>query len=265
MQARHRHHARVTGVDGARAIVFAHGFGCDQNMWRLVAPRFEDRFQVVTFDYVGAGRSDASAYDERRYATLDGYAADVVELLDELSLGPVVFVGHSVSSMIGALASIARPELFDRLVMVGPSARYIDDGDYVGGFSASDVDGLLDSMSSNYLGWSHAITPVIMGNDDRPELATELDESFCRADPAIARQFAEVTFRSDNRSDLPDVTVPTLVLQCRDDAIAPLSAGEHVRDHVPDAKYVLLDATGHCPHLSAPAATTAAIDDFVVA
>ena len=245
--------------------MFAHGFGCDQNMWRLVAPRFEDRFRVVTFDFVGAGRSDASAYDEDRYASLDGYAADVVELLDELALGPVVFVGHSVSSMIGVLASIARPELFDRLVLVGPSARYIDDGDYVGGFSASDIDELLESMSSNYLGWSHAITPAIMGNDDRPELSAELDESFCRADPRIARQFAEVTFRSDNRADLPDVTVPTLVLQCRDDVIAPLTAGEHVRDHVPDAKYVLLDATGHCPHLSAPGATAAAIDEFVVA
>lgn len=250
-------------MDGAPAIVFAHGFGCDQNMWRLVAPRFEDRFQVVTFDFVGAGRSDVSAYDATRYATLDGYAADVVELLDDLALGPVVFVGHSVSSMIAVLASIDRPDLFDRLVLVGPSARYIDDGDYIGGFSASDIDELLESMGSNYLGWSHAITPAIMGNDDRPELAAELDESFCRADPDIARQFAQVTFRSDNRDDLPKVTVPTLVLQCRNDVIAPTTAGEHVRDHVCDAKYVLLDAQGHCPHLSAPEATTTAIDDFV--
>ena len=263
MQARHRHHARLTGVDGGRPIVFAHGFGCDQHMWRLLAPRFEDRFQVVTFDHVGSGRSDPSAYEPHKYASLSGYANDVVELLDELDLGPVVFVGHSVSSMIGVLASIDRPDLFERLVLVGPSARYIDDGDYVGGFSAADIDELLDSMGSNYLGWSHAITPAIMGNADQPELAAELDESFCRADPVIARQFAEVTFRSDNRDDLVKVTVPTLVLQCRDDVIAPLTTGEYVRDHVPDAAFVLLDATGHCPHLSAPEVTARAIDDFV--
>jgi sigma-B regulation protein RsbQ len=244
-------------------MVFAHGFGCDQHMWRLLAPRFEDRFQVVTFDHVGSGRSDPGAYEPHKYASLAGYAADVVELLDELDLGPVVFVGHSVSSMIGVLASIDRPDLFESLVLVGPSARYIDDGDYIGGFSAADIDELLDSMGSNYLGWSHAIAPAIMGNTDQPELAAELDESFCRADPVIARQFAAVTFRSDNRDDLAKVTVPTLVLQCRDDVIAPLTAGEHVRDHVPDATFVLLDATGHCPHLSAPDATAGAIDDFV--
>jgi sigma-B regulation protein RsbQ len=233
-------------------MVFAHGFGCDQHMWRLLAPRFEDRFQVVTFDHVGSGRSDPGAYEPHKYASLAGYAADVVELLDELDLGPVVFVGHSVSSMIGVLASIDRPDLFESLVLVGPSARYIDDGDYIGGFSAADIDELLDSMGSNYLGWSHAIAPAIMGNTDQPELAAELDESFCRADPVIA-----------NRDDLAKVTVPTLVLQCRDDVIAPLTAGEHVRDHVPDATFVLLDATGHCPHLSAPDATAGAIDDFV--
>ncbi|MET1038894.1 MAG: alpha/beta hydrolase [Aeromicrobium sp.] len=263
MQVTSRHNVSVSGADGAPVIVFAHGFGCDQNMWRRVVPAFEDDFQVVVFDYVGAGGSDLSAYDPDKYSSLAGYAADVVELVEQLDRGPVTFVGHSVSTMIGVLASIDRPELFERLVLIGPSARYIDDGDYVGGFSAGDIDELLDSMDSNYLGWSHAITPVIMGHADQPELAAELDESFCRTDPEIARRFAEVTFRSDNRADLPRVTVPTMVLQCRHDAIAPLSAGEYVRDHVPGARFVQLDASGHCPHLSAPDETAAAIGAFV--
>lgn len=258
-----RHNVTVSGADGAPVILFAHGFGCDQHMWRLVTPAFEADFRIVAFDYVGAGGSDLTAYDEQKYSTLAGYAADVIELVEQLDLGPVTFVGHSVSTMIGVLASIERPDLFERLVLVGPSARYVDDGDYVGGFSAADIDELLESMDSNYLGWSHAITPVIMGNTEQPELAAELDDSFCRTDPEIARRFAAVTFRSDNRDDLLKVSVPALVLQSRNDAIAPISAGEHVRDHVPGASYVLLDTDGHCPHLSAPGPTAAAIGAFV--
>lgn len=263
MRATARLNVKVSGPAHAPTMVFAHGFGCDQRMWRLVAPAFEHDFRVVTFDHVGAGGSDLSSYDPARYSTLDGYAADVVELVDDLDVGPVTFVGHSVSSMIGVLAAVERPELFDRLVLVGPSARYVDDGDYVGGFSASDIDELIESMESNYLGWSRGIAPVIMANGDRPELAAELEESFCRTDPDIARRFAEVTFRSDNRADLVKVSAPTLVLQCRDDLIAPTSAGEHVRDELPDATYVLLDAVGHCPQLSAPGTTTDAIGAFV--
>ena len=263
MRATTRHHVRLSGVEGAPAIVFAHGYGCDQNVWRQITPAFESDFRVVTFDHVGAGSADPTAYDPQRYASLNGYAADVVELVAELDLGPVIFVGHSVSSMIGVLAAIDRPDLFDKLVLVGPSARYIDDGDYVGGFSASDIDGLLESLESNYLGWSRAMAPVIMANQERPELAAELEASFCRTDPVIARQFAEVTFRGDNRSDLPKVAAPTLVLQCRSDAIAPLSAGEYVRDHIPDATFAVLDAVGHCPHLSAPGPTADAIGAFI--
>lgn len=263
MRATTRHHVRLSGVEGAPAIVFAHGFGCDQNVWRQVTPAFEHDFRVVTFDYVGAGSSGPAAYDPERYASLTGYAADVIELVAELDLGPVTFVGHSVSSMIGVLAAIERPELFERLVLVGPSARYIDDGDYIGGFSTADIDDLLESLESNYLGWSSAMAPVIMGQQDRPALADDLEQSFCRTDPAIARQFAEVTFRADNRADLPKVDAPTLVLQCRQDVIAPLSAGEYVRDHLPDATYVVLDAVGHCPHLSAPGPTVDAIGAFV--
>ena len=263
MDAMKRNNVKVSGVDGGQPIVFAHGFGCDQNMWRLVTPEFDRDFEIVTFDYVGAGGSDLGAYDPQRYATLDGYALDVVEVCDALSLESVVFVGHSVSSMIGVLAAAKRPELFDKLVLVGPSARYVNDDGYVGGFSEADIDELLRSMESNYLGWSGAMAPVIMGNGDRPELGEELEQSFCRTDPDIAQQFAEVTFRSDNRADLANVKAPTLVLQCQNDVIAPVSAGEYVRDHLPQGSYVVLDAVGHCPHLSAPTATTEAISAFV--
>jgi sigma-B regulation protein RsbQ len=260
-----RHHVVVRGrVDGP-PMLFAHGYGCDQNMWRYVAPAFEDEYRVVLFDHVGHGGSDASAYDPERYRTLDGYAADVLEICRELGLVRVVFVGHSVSAMIGALASIAEPGRFAKLIMIGPSPRYIDDDGYVGGFSPEDIDGLLDSLESNYLGWSSTMAPVIMGNPDRPELGEELTNSFCRTDPAIARDFANVTFRSDNRADLRDVRTRSLVLQCSDDAIAPRAVGEFVHRALPDSELVLMRATGHCPNLSAPEETVAAMKAFVAA
>jgi sigma-B regulation protein RsbQ len=263
MDAIARHNVRTSGPSDAQPILFAHGYGCDQNMWRFVAPRFEDDFRVVLFDHVGAGGSDLAAYVPERYSSLAGYAEDVLAICAELDLHDVVFVGHSVSAMIGALAAIADPTRFASLVMVGPSPRYLDDLDYVGGFSEADVRELLDSLASNYLGWSNAMAPVIMGNPDRPELGRELAESFCRTDPDIARRFAEVTFLSDNRADLAKVPVPTLVLQCTNDVIAPISVGEHVRDAVPDCTMVLLQATGHCPNLSAPEETAAAIRAFL--
>jgi len=260
-----RHNVTVTGAPDGQPMLFAHGFGCDQNMWRFVAPRFADRFRVVLFDHVGAGGSDLTAYDIERYSTLDGYADDVVEICRDLGLRDVVYVGHSVSAMIGVLAARRAPELFARLVLVGPSPRYVDDLDngYVGGFSEEDIAGLLESLESNYLGWSGAMAPVIMGNPDQPALGDELTESFCRTDPEIARRFARVTFLSDNRADLAGVTVPTLVLQSTQDVIAPMSVGEYVVEQMPDASLVVLDSTGHCPNLSAPDATTAAIAAFV--
>ncbi|HET8719212.1 MAG TPA: alpha/beta hydrolase [Nocardioidaceae bacterium] len=258
-----RNNVAVSGNPSGRPLVFAHGFGCDQNMWRYVAPAFEDDFRVVRFDHVGAGGSDLSAYDPDRYASLDGYAEDVNQVCAALDLHDVTFVGHSVASMIGMLAVIAEPGRYDRLVMVSPSPRYIDDEGYAGGFSAEDISELLDSLDSNYLGWSSQMAPVIMGNPDRPELGEELTASFCRTDPEIARRFAEVTFTSDNRADLPRVPVPTLVLQCREDAIAPVHVGQYVHEALPDSTMVLLDAVGHCPNLSAPEATTRAIADFV--
>jgi sigma-B regulation protein RsbQ len=258
-----RNNVKLSGRVGGQPMLFAHGFGCDQNMWRHVAPAFEDGHRVVLFDHVGAGGSDLSAYDRAKYSSLQGYADDVLEICRELELRDVVFVGHSVSSMVGVLAAAQEPDRFAKLVLVGPSPRYIDEGDYVGGFQLEDIEGLLESLDSNYLGWSHQFGPVIMGRPDRPELGEELTNSFCRTDPEIARHFARVTFTSDNRADLERVRTPALVLQCSDDVIAPTAVGEYVHAHLADSELVFLDATGHCPNLSAPDETVAAIRAFL--
>jgi sigma-B regulation protein RsbQ len=244
-------------------MLFTHGFGCDQNMWRFVAPAFEASHRVVVFDHVGAGQSDLAAYDRKKYSTLRGYAADVLDICHSLQLDEVIFVGHSVSAMIGVLAAAQEPERFKALILIGPSPRYIDDTDYVGGFSRQDIEGLLGSLDSNYLGWSSAMAPVIMGNAERPELGTELTNSFCRTDPEIAAHFARVTFFSDNRQDLAAIRTPTLVLQCSDDVIAPYAVGEYVHRHIPGSELVVMKATGHCPNLSAPDETVRAIKTFL--
>ncbi|WKN49875.1 alpha/beta fold hydrolase [Nocardioides sp. Arc9.136] len=254
-----RHAVTVQGPLDAPPLVFAHGFGCDQSMWRHVAPMFADRHRVVTFDFAGAGGSDPAAYDPDRHRHLDGYAADLLDVLQALDLRDVVLVGHSVAAMIGALATIAEPELFAGLVMVGPSPRYLDDDGYTGGFTREDIDELLSSLASNYLGWSAAMAPAIVGNPDRPELGHELTAAFCRTHPDVARRFAEATFLSDNRADLPHVAVPALVLQCREDVIAPVEVGTYVAEQLPDATLVVLDAIGHCPQLSSPELTADAI------
>jgi sigma-B regulation protein RsbQ len=262
MTALTRNNVQVRG-SGSQAIVFAHGFGCDQHMWRFVAPAFEEDFKTVLFDHVGAGGSDLSAYAPAKYASLSGYADDLVEICRDLGLISAVFVGHSVSAMIGALASLKAPELFESLVMVGPSPRYINDGQYVGGFTADQIDELLDFLADNHMGWSAAMAPTIMGNADRPELAAELTNSFCRTDPEIAKAFARVTFMSDNRADLHKVATRTLVLQCSEDIIAPKEVGEYVHQNLMDSTLVFMQATGHCPNLSAPEETIAAIRNFV--
>ncbi|HYF53724.1 MAG TPA: alpha/beta hydrolase [Salinarimonas sp.] len=258
-----RNNVRVSGRHAARAVIFAHGFGCDQNMWRFLVPAFEDGYQVVLFDYVGHGRSDHSAFDRERYSTLKGYAQDVLAILGELDLRDVVFVGHSVSAMIGALGSIEQPDRFGALVMVGPSPCYINDVGYVGGFDRPDIEALLDFLDSNHLGWSSQMAPVIMGNSDRPELAEELTNSFCRTDPEVAKHFARVTFLSDNRGDLPNVKTRCLVLQCSEDVIAPEAVGRYVHQNLPNSEFVLMKAIGHCPNLSAPEETIAAIRTFL--
>jgi sigma-B regulation protein RsbQ len=244
-------------------MLFAHGFGCDQNMWRFVAPEFEDTHRVVVFDYVGAGQSDWAAYSRERYDSLQGYAEDVLDIAQELEIEDGIFVGHSVSAMIGLLACIEAPRAFSEIVMVGPSPRYLDDEGYVGGFARADIDGLLESIESNYLGWSAAMAPAIMGNADRPELGQELTDSFCRANPEIAKQFARVTFLSDNRADLPRLQARALVMQCSSDIIAPKAVGEYVHRMLPNNELVLMNATGHCPNLSAPAETVAVIRRFL--
>jgi sigma-B regulation protein RsbQ len=247
-------------------MLFAHGFGCDQNLWRYVVPAFEDEYRVILFDYVGSGRSDITAYDVDKYARLEGYAQDVLDVVEALDLHNVTFVGHSVSSMIGLLASITRPERFERMVLIGPSPRYVNDRpDYVGGFERKDLEGLLDLMEKNYIGWAEFLAPVIMGNPDRPEYARDLRDAFCSTDPFIARRFAEATFFADNRADLPKVTAPSLVLQCSNDVIAPECVGEYVARHLGQSTYMKMEATGHCPQVSHPEETIRLIKNYLSA
>jgi sigma-B regulation protein RsbQ len=264
MSVKTRNNVRIAGEgEGAATMVFAHGFGCDQTMWRFLAPAFEERFRTITFDLVGSGGSDLSAYDRAKYGSLHGYADDLLEILDEFASGPVVFVGHSVSTMIGLLATIKAPERFVAQVMVGPSPCYVNDGDYVGGFSREDIDELLETMDANYLGWSSSMAPAIMGAPNRPELRQELTDSFCRNDPEIAKHFARVTFLSDHRADLAHSTTPALILQCSEDLIAPRAVGDYLRQNLPNSTLHVIDNVGHCPHLSAPTASSEAIEVFL--
>src|SRR5688500_5259874 len=258
-----RNHVTVLGR-GTQPMLFAHGFGCDQHMWRYVTPAFEDDYRLVLFDYVGSGRSDLGAYDAERYASLDGYAQDLLDVVHALDLRDVVLVGHSVSGMVALLAANREPERFARLVLVGPSPRYVNDApDYVGGFERADIEGLLETMDKNYIGWANFLAPAIMKNPDRPELGAELVESFCSTDPVIARRFAEATFYADNRDDLPRVRVPSLVLQCSEDIIAPLAVGEYTARALPGSTLRVMEATGHCPHMSAPEETVRLMREYL--
>lgn len=258
-----RNNVHVFGK-GTQPMLFAHGFGCDQNMWRFITPAFENDYKIILFDYVGAGNSDKSAYNAERYASLEGYAQDVLEICEELQLRNVVFVGHSVSSMIGALAAIEAPQYFDKLVMVGPSPCYINTDGYKGGFERKDIEGLLETMEKNYIGWANFLAPNIMGHKDRPELGEELTQSFCSTDPVIARQFAEATFFSDNRNDLGKVKVPSLILQCSEDIIAPMEVGEYLSKKLPGSTLRVMKATGHCPHMSEPEETITLIKEYLM-
>ena len=262
MDVLERNNVRVSGR-GTQPMLFAHGFGCDQNMWRYVAPAFEDDYRVIVFDYVGAGQSDLSAYDERRYGSLDGYARDVLDIVHALDLRDVILVGHSVSSMIAVLAANAEPHRFARLILIGPSPRYVNDDGYVGGFERADIEGLLDMMDRNYVGWANFLGPAIMKNPERPELAEELSTSFCSTDPKLARRFAEATFFADNREDLGHVSVPALIMQCSDDMIAPAEVGEYLRTHMPGSVFRQMRATGHCPHMSHPEETIEIMRDYL--
>lgn len=248
---------------GTQPMLFAHGFGCDQKMWRFLTPAFENDYRIILFDHVGAGQSDLSAWSESRYQTLDGYARDVLEICAALDLRQTIFVGHSVSSMVGLLAANEEPDRFARLIMVGPSPRYVNDVDYVGGFERADIEGLLDLMDRNYIGWARFLAPVVMKNEDRPELAQELEGSFCSTDPKITRRFAETTFFADNRADLSRSRVPSLILQCSEDAIAPIEVGAYLHRSIPNSTLHIMKATGHCPHISHPEETIETIRHYL--
>jgi sigma-B regulation protein RsbQ len=262
VSTQHRNNVSVHG-DGPTDIIFAHGYGCDQNMWRLLTPAFAGRYRIILYDLVGSGRSDLSAYDRAKYSTLSGHARDLLEIAAEFARGPCVFVGHSVSAMVGVLAGIAEPERFSAQVMIGPSPSYINDGDYVGGFTREDINSLLDTLDSNYLGWASAMAPTIMGAPDRPELGQELTNSFCQTDPAIAKHFARVTFLSDNRADISKLQTRSLILQCSDDLIAPRAVGEYMHRVMRNSTLRYIDNIGHCPHLSAPKAITECMNAFL--
>jgi sigma-B regulation protein RsbQ len=263
MSVRERNDVHASG-GGAATIFFAHGFGCDQNMWRLLAPSYAARYRVVLFDLVGSGRSDLGAYDGTKYASLHGHAEDVLEIARQLDDGkPAIFVGHSVSAMIGLLADIKEPARFAAQIMIGPSPCYINDGAYIGGFERSDIESLLDTLENNYLGWATKMAPAIMGAPEQPQLGEELTNSFCRTDPEIAKQFARVTFLSDLRSELPKLQVPTLIVQCDDDLIAPQTVGEYMRRVLPRCTLDVIENVGHCPHLSSPGATATSMDAFL--
>jgi sigma-B regulation protein RsbQ len=262
MSVQHRNNVHVSGA-GPVTLFFAHGFGCDQNMWRLVAPAYASRYRIVLFDLVGSGGSDLTAYDPAKYASLGGYAADVLEIVREFAQGRAVFVGHSVSAMIGLLADLKQPGAFAAQVMIGPSPSYINEGDYVGGFTRRDIESLLETLENNYLGWASNMAPAIMGAPTQPELGVELTNSFCRTDPEIAKQFARVTFLSDVRAELPKLQTPTLIIQCNEDLIAPVAVGEYMHRVLPRSTLRIIDNVGHCPHLSAPSSSSAAMDAFL--
>ncbi|MDB5193716.1 MAG: alpha/beta hydrolase fold protein [Segetibacter sp.] len=245
-------------------MLFAHGFGCDLNMWRFVTPAFEKQYKIILFDYVGSGKSDMTAYNVEKYNDLNGYAKDILDIVAALDLNNIIFVGHSVSCMIGLLASIKQPNRFSKMIFIGPSARYINEApSYVGGFEKKDIEELLETMDKNYIGWANFLAPAIMKNPDRPELGEELAESFCSTDPIIAMQFAEVTFLSDNREDLSKINIPTLILQCSDDLIAPLEVGSYLQQQIKGSTLKIMKATGHCPHMSAPGETIDLISDYL--
>ena len=260
-----RNNVNISGRPDGQVMLFAHGFGCDQAMWRYVAPSFEDRYRVVLFDYVGSGQSDWSAYDPQRYATLEGYSRDILDIIEAFDLRDVLFVGHSVSSMIGMLAAIDAPDRFDRIVMIGPSPCYANETGYIGGFERKDLEGLLELMEKNYIGWAEFLAPVVMKNPENPALSQELQKSFCATDPRHTRQFARATFLSDYRDQLANLKVPSLILQCSEDAVAPDCVGDYLAERLVDSTLRRMKATGHCPHMSHPTETIQLMEEYLAA
>ncbi|HMV44452.1 MAG TPA: alpha/beta hydrolase [Leptospiraceae bacterium] len=262
MEVIKRNNISIKG-EGKKVMLFAHGYGCDQNMWRFITPEFEKDYQVILFDHIGSGKSDLGYYNKNKYAKLHGYANDILDICDALNLKNVILVGHSVSTMIALLAANKNKSLFSHIIMICPSPCYINEENYIGGFSKEDILEMLESLESNYLGWSSSITPVIMGNPERPELTEELKNSFCRQDPEIAKHFARATFLGDYRKDLEECMTPTLIIQCSNDAIAPKEVGDYTNKHIHKSEMVTIEATGHCPHLSHPTETIQAIKNYL--
>ncbi len=255
-----RNAVRETGA--GPTMVLLHGFGCDQSMWSRVLPALAKDHRVIQYDLTGMGASDYHAYDRRRHGSLQGHADDLIEILDAMHTGPVVAVGHSVSSVIAGLAAIKRPDLFAKLVMIGPSPCYVDKPPYRGGFSSDDIDGLLATMDENYAGWAGQLASMVAGAGE-DEAEGELNDRFCRNDPEITKHFAQVTFKADNRADLPKIKTPTLILQSARDSIAQPFVGEYVSQHIPGSRLVSIDCTGHAPHMTHPEETVAAIQEFL--
>ena len=257
-----RNNVTILG-QGDQPLIFAHGFGCDQNMWRFITPAFMDKYKIILFDYVGSGNSDINAYSSEKYQSLQGYVQDLLDIIETLSLQNSIFVGHSISAMIGLLASIQHPDYFKKLIMIGPSPCYLNDDGYRGGFERSDIAELLDMMEMNFTGWASYMAPIAMSNPEQPALTQELKQTFIAADPIIAKEFAEVTFLSDHRSELPKVSVPSLIIQCSEDSIVPISVGDYLHQHLKNSTLQLMEAKGHYPHISHPNETIQCIADFL--
>ncbi|WP_421924887.1 alpha/beta fold hydrolase [Lysinibacillus capsici] len=257
-----RNNVTILG-QGDQPLIFAHGFGCDQNMWRFITPAFMDKYKIILFDYVGSGNSDINAYSSEKYQSLQGYVQDLLDIIETLSLQNSIFVGHSISAMIGLLASIQHPDYFKKLIMIGPSPCYLNDDGYQGGFERSDIAELLDMMEMNFTGWASYMAPIAMNNPEQPALTQELKQTFIAADPIIAKEFAEVTFLSDHRSELPKVSVPSLIIQCSEDSIVPISVGDYLHQHLKNSTLQLMEAKGHYPHISHPNETIQCIADFL--
>ncbi|MYL23199.1 alpha/beta fold hydrolase [Halomonas alkaliantarctica] len=260
---RRRNNVTVRG-QGERTLMLAHGFGCDQKMWRFLIPRLERHYTLVLFDYVGSGNSDTSAFDVERYARLEGYAQDILDICEALSLKDVTLIGHSVSSIIGLIACETAPERFSRLVMIAPSPSFQNHPpDYYGGFEQEDLQDLLDLMDMNYIDWANYLAPLVMDKQNGDTLVNELSDSFCSIDPVAAKTFAQATFTADYRHILPDTPCPTLIVQSKHDALAPQHIGHYMHDVMPHSTLLMIDTVGHCPHMSHPRQVLDAVLDFL--
>ncbi|WP_334063868.1 alpha/beta fold hydrolase [Alteromonas genovensis] len=258
-----RNNVRFFG-NGEVTLLLAHGFGCDQRMWDHLIPYLENDYKIVLFDYVGCGQSDLSAFDKKRYSQLSGYAKDVEEICDALSLSNVIFIGHSVSSTIGMHAAIERPDLISKLIMICPSPCFLNlPPDYMGGFEKDDLEELINLMDKNYLGWASYFAPLVVGEGHDESVKQEMEDSFCSTDPSYAKPFAKATFFADDRYLMPKLGTPTLILQSQDDSLASVEVGRYMNKAIEHSKLIVLEAKGHCLHMTTPEQVACAIGEFL--